>query len=107
MFVERGLLSLMDDEGAANVIFSGVKDNSCVCCCRRRRCCRSEIETSVGHTIVGDPVGTIDDVTDDAVIDVGVRGGQSEPVSSFPSAPSPASPLLCLVFVVPLCIEES
>lgn len=94
MFERRRLLSLMDDEGAVTVVVC-VKDNSCDSCCRRRRCCRS-IETSAGHTIdkFGDP-GTIDDVIDDAVIvvDVGVRGGQSEPLSSFPSA----SPLLCLV----------
>ncbi|CAL1688912.1 unnamed protein product [Lasius platythorax] len=95
MFVERGL---MDDEGAATVFVSVIRDNSCIC----RRCCRSSV---AGHTIdkFGDLVGTIDcnvdDVIDDAVIvvDVGVRGGQFEPVSSFPSAPSPASPLLCLV----------
>lgn len=94
MFERRRLLSLMDDEGAVTVVVC-VKDNSCDSCCRRRRCCRS-IETSVaGHTDkFGDP-GTIDDVIDDVVIvaDVGVRGGQS----SFPSALSPASPLLCLV----------
>lgn len=98
MLVGRRVLSLMDDEGGVTVVVC-VKGKSCDSCCRRRRCCRS-IETSVaGHAIdkFGDP-GTID-CTDDAVIvvDVGVRGGQSEPVSSFPSALSPASPLLCLV----------